>query len=85
MIILLYFDWAGSRAELREYNERIREACEETGIKFLGLHGPMNVKWNWVNIFETEGYDQFLEMARKVRRHPKMTHHVTETLIPQDT
>jgi len=83
MIILLYFDWAGSRTELKEYSEKITNGCEKTGVRYMGLYGPMNVKWNYVGVFEAESYDRFLEMGRQVKRHPKMSHHITEILMPQ--
>lgn len=81
MIILLYFDWAASRTELKEYHEKIREACDGVGVRFMGLYGSMNVKWNYVGMFEAESYERFLEMGRQVPRHPKMTHYITEILI----
>jgi len=84
MIILLYFDWLGSKTELKEYNEKIRRSCEELGVRFRGTYGSMNAKWNYVNMFETESYDMFLEMGRRVSRHPKMPHHIAEILIPQE-
>ena len=84
MIILLYFDWAGTKAELKEYCEKIVSACENTEVQLMGLYGPMNVKWNYVGMFETDSYDRFLKMGRQVTRHPKMPHHITEILIKQD-
>ncbi|RLI08750.1 hypothetical protein DRO42_05780 [Candidatus Bathyarchaeota archaeon] len=83
MIILLYFDWAGSRAELKEYNEKIKAACEQVGVRFMGIYGSMNVKWNFVSMFEVESYEHFLKMGRQVSQHPAMTHYITEILIPQ--
>ena len=84
MIILLYFDWAASRNELKEYKERIIKACEQVGVSFMGLYGSMNVKWNYVSMFKAESYERFLEMGRQVSHHPKMTHYITEILIPQE-
>jgi hypothetical protein len=83
VIILLYFDWTGSWTELKELNEKIRQSSEKSGVKCLGLYGPMNVKWNFVWIFESKSYEEFLEMARHTYRHPRMPHHVAEILMPQ--
>ena len=83
MIILLYFDWNGSRRELKEWKDKLTESCENTGIKYMGLYGSMNEKWNYVCMFETESYDKFLEMCRNVGRPPRMPHHISEILIPQ--
>ncbi len=83
MIILLYFDWTGSRKELKEWNDRIVESCKNSGVKYNGLYGPHNEKWNFVSMFETESYDKFLEMGRKVIRSPSMPHHIAKILSLQ--
>jgi hypothetical protein len=84
MIILLYFDWGGSRKELKEWNERIVEACDKAKVKYLGLYGSMNVKWNYVGVFETESFDVFLEMGKCVNQPPCMIHYITEILLKQN-
>ena len=83
MIILLYFDWCGSRKELKDWCDRVSEACGETGIKYMGLYGSMNEKWNHVSLFESNSYDDFLKMGRMVKRPPCMTHYITEILMQQ--
>ena len=42
--ILLYFDWVGSRKELKEHDERIQEASKEVGVEYMGIHYSMNLK-----------------------------------------
>jgi hypothetical protein len=83
MIFLLYFDWSGSRRELTEWNNRIKESCEIEDVKFMGIYGSMNEKWNHVSMFEAEGFEKFLKTVRRVGRPPHMTHYITEILIPQ--
>ncbi len=82
MKILLYFDWAGSRKELKDHDEKMRGAAEEVGTEYIGLYGSMNEKWNFVWLFEAKSFDHFMEMGRKVPRPPQMTHYITELLIP---
>ena len=84
MIILLYFDWVGSTKELKDWEDRIKEACENTGVEYKGLYGPINEKWNFVSILETETYDNFLAMGKKVVRHQKMPHNIAQVLLPQN-
>ena len=81
MKVLVYFDWTGSRKELKEWVEKILEACGETEVEYEGLYGPLNEKWNYVGIFETESYDEFRRMTRKVSRRPYMTHTVSNILV----
>jgi len=82
MKILLYFDWAGSRKELKELDKLMQKSCEETGIQYMGIYGSMNQKWNYVWLFDARSYDHFMEMTAKVPRPPQMNHYVTELLIP---
>ena len=81
MKILLYFDWMGSRKEVKDWVAKIIKACEETGIEYLGLYGTMNQKWHYAAMFDANNYDEFLRMARKVPRPKNMTHYITELLI----
>ena len=81
MKILLYFDWAGSRKDLKEWHDKIIVACKETEVSYDGLYGSMNEKWNHVAMFEANAYDEFLKMAGKVPRRTMMTHYITELLL----
>ena len=83
MIILLYFDWSGSRKELKEWNGKIVAASDQTGVKYLGLYGSMGEKWNYVGMFETKSYDEFLKMGKQVKRPTQMSHYITEILMKQ--
>ena len=80
--ILLYFDWVGSRKELREHDAKLRKSCEDTGVEYMGLFGSMNQKWNFVWMFDVKSYDHFMEMTSKIPRSLMMTHYITELLIP---
>jgi len=82
MKILLYFDWIGTRKELKEHDKKMQKSCIETGVEHEGLYGSMNAKWNYVWVFEANSFDHFLEMSSKVPRPVHMTHYITELLIP---
>ena len=81
MLVLLYFDWAGSRKDLKEWKERIVQSCDETGVEYRGMYGSMNEKWNYVAIFGVTSYDEFMKMSRKVPKRPLMTHYITNLLL----
>lgn len=82
MKILLYFDWVGSRKELKEHDKRMQKSCKETEVEYIGIYGSMNQKWNYCWLFEARSYDHLLSMTAKVPRPPQMTHYITELLIP---
>ena len=84
MLIFLYFDWLGSSTELKEWEIKIREACVNTHVEYKGLFSSMNEKWNYVSIFETEIYGNFLTMGKKVMRPQKMPHNIVEAFLPQN-
>jgi hypothetical protein len=84
LIILLYFDWNGSTKELKSWENKIKESCQKTDVDYKGLFGSFNEKWNFVSIFKTETFERFLDMGRHVVRHPRMTHHIAEILMPQN-
>lgn len=44
----------------------------------------MKAKWDYVSIFESNSFDEFLEMGRKITRHSKMSHHMVEILLQQE-
>jgi len=83
MKILLYFDWTGTRKELKDHDKKMQKSCLDTGVEHQGLYGSMNEKWNFVWIFEANSFDHFMEMSWKVPRPPLMSHYITELLIPQ--
>jgi len=60
MKILLYFDWAGSRKDLREHDKRMQKAAKEVGVEYMGIHGSMNQKWNYCWLFDARSYDHFM-------------------------
>jgi hypothetical protein len=82
MKILLYFDWTGTRKELKDHDKKMQKSCLDTGVEHQGLYGSMNEKWNFVWIFEANSFDHFMEMSWKVPRAPQMIHYITELLIP---
>jgi hypothetical protein len=82
MKILLYFDWTGTRKELKEHDKKMAKSCLETAVEHEGLFGSMNEKWNYVWVFEAKGFEHFLEMSRKVPRPIHMSHYITELLMP---
>ena len=48
----------------------------------MGLYSSMNEKWNYVSIFETEAYGNFLAMGKKVVRPQEMPYNIAEVLLP---
>jgi hypothetical protein len=54
MIGHIYFDWDGPRGSVKEYSEKLEEACKKTGAKFLGIYGPHQDKWNFCAMIEVE-------------------------------
>lgn len=83
MLILLYFDWLGTPSELKEWETNLKEACAKTGVEYKGLYSPLNEKWNYVSILETEEYSNFLAMGKSMVKHYKMPHNIADVVLPQ--
>lgn len=83
MIILVFFDWSAPGKELKRWNKTFKEACEEHGMTYKGLYGPMGQKFNFTWIIESDSVDKFIETTQSVSRPPAMTHYITEVLLPQ--
>jgi len=83
MIILVFFDWSATGKELKRWNNQFKEACEEHGMTYKGLYGPMGQKFNFTWIIESDSVDKFIKTTQSVNRPPAMTHYITEVLIPQ--
>ncbi len=84
MIILVFFDWGASGKELMRWNNTFKKACEEHGMTYKGLYGPMGQKFNFTWIIESDSVDKFIATTKSVSRPPAMTHYITEVLIPQE-
>jgi hypothetical protein len=59
-IVQVLFQWKGITDGLKEDYEKLKKAINEVdGVKFLGLYGPTNERWNWVYIFEVKERHKF--------------------------
>ena len=75
MIGLIYFDWNGPRGSVSEYGELLKKACEKTGVKFKGIYGPHNDKWNFAAMVEAEDHAGLLKAFSEAGgMHEKMPH-----------
>jgi hypothetical protein len=68
--------------ELKEHDAKMQKSCIESGVEYNGLYSSMNKKWNYVWVFEAEGYDHLLKMTQNVARPKHLTHYITELLLP---
>jgi len=85
LMVLLYFDWFGSLEELKEWEETQKVILvKNKGIKFRGRYGPLNRKFHFAWVFETESYDKLIEVLMDPKNPPrdykKLTHGAFEIL-----
>lgn len=76
MLILYYFNWAGTAEELKEYTGRCKSVCDGIkGVDLKGVFGPTS-GWNFVQLFGATSYEKGLEIMRTYRKKygpPKIT------------
>ena len=65
-IIQVCFQWKGITEGLKEHYELVKKVCaEKEGVKFMGLYGPLNERWNWVYMYKAESWEKYWEADRK--------------------
>ena len=83
MVIVSSFDWWGTDEELKEADEKIKEACAKTdGVKYMGLWVPHNSKFHYARMWATDSWEKFWEWERPPRDKKKASHIVMEYLSP---
>lgn len=82
MIVINYFDWSGTRDGLMRWVEAVRSECEKQKIKFMGLYGPSQVKFNWAMIHEAETQERYQRTWRNLTIPTEVTHQVIHYLWP---
>lgn len=64
-IFQICFQWKGVTEGLKKHYDAVKKVCEEKeGVKFLGLYGPYNERWNWVYMFKADSWEKFREADR---------------------
>jgi len=85
LLILYYFNWAGTPEEFKEYGERVKSICDGIeGIDLKGVFAPSS-EWSAVALLEAASFEKGLEVYRtymkKYGPHPKVTLAKTELLL----
>ena len=83
MIVINYFDWSGTRDGLMKWVEAVRSECENSGIKFMGLYGPSQVKFNWSIIHEVTSQEQYHMTWQSLKMPVEVTHQVIHYFWPE--
>lgn len=53
MLLLIYFNWSGTSAELKEYSEQFKSVFDATaGVTFKGVYNTISGGWNAVFLLE---------------------------------
>ena len=89
MIQLFYFDWKGTKEELRDYCTKYKEACDKYNLVFKGCYAPPQEKWHYVIVVEAchlskVSYDVFNPPFFEVGKSKEMTHGMIRYLVPTE-
>ena len=66
--VVRYFDWDGPRDTVKEYGKNLEKACEKSKVKFWGIYGPAQDKWNFVAVLEAETWNDFSKPLAEASR-----------------
>ena len=64
MLMLYYFNWAGTSEELKEFAGRIKGIIDGTeGVKFSGLFIPAS-EWHYALVMKATSYDKTVQVMK---------------------
>ncbi len=64
MLLLYYFNWAGTSEELREFADRMKEIIHGTEeVEFTGLFVPTS-EWHYVMVMKAPEYGKTLQVMK---------------------
>ena len=61
MLVLNYFNWAGTSVEFKEFCNRVKSQTDKSdGVKLVGVFIPSS-EWHYVIVFDVTDYEDVLE------------------------
>ena len=64
MLMLYYFNWAGTSEELREFTGRMKSIINGIeGVEFSGLFVPTS-EWHYVLVMNATNYEKILQVMK---------------------
>ena len=64
MLMLYYFNWAGTPEELKEFTERMKSIIKGTeGVEYNGLFIPTS-EWHYVLVMKATNYEKSLQVMK---------------------
>ena len=64
MLMLYYFNWAGTSEEFREFAGRLKSIIKGTeGVEFSGLFIPTS-EWHYVLVIKATNYEKALQVMK---------------------
>ncbi|MCW4049739.1 MAG: hypothetical protein NWE89_08380 [Candidatus Bathyarchaeota archaeon] len=82
MLVINYFDWSGTRDGLTRWVEAVRSECEKAGVKFMGLYGPSQLKFNWSMVHEVHDQAHYHRTWQGLTIPAEVTHQVIHYFWP---
>lgn len=82
MIIITYFDWSGTREALVRWIETVRSESGTQNVKFMGLYGPSQIKFNWALIQEAPSQQHYHKTWENLTMPAEVTHQVIHYFWP---
>ncbi|MBN1682057.1 hypothetical protein JW865_00705 [Candidatus Bathyarchaeota archaeon] len=83
MIIINYFDWQGTKDSLMRWVEAVNRESEHNRVKFIGLYGPSQVRFNWAFIYEAGSQEHYHKIWKDLVIPIEVTHIVTHYFWPE--
>lgn len=64
MLVLYYFNWAGTSEEFKEFAGRVGSKIEGTeGVELIGIFAPSS-EWHYVMVMKATSYEKSLQVIK---------------------
>jgi hypothetical protein len=78
MLVIIYYDWFGTKEGLDAWKENWEKACSENEeVKSCKHYSPNQQKWHWAYIMEVDCYETVSDVAKQSaneRDYSTLTH-----------
>ena len=81
MLVVMHYDWFGSKEKLDKWKTAWKKACKETdGISSCKHYTPHQARYHYSWVMEIDSYDRIMEAMGKMpeRDRNDLTHSILE-------
>ncbi len=67
MYELVYFNWSGTKEEMKKEGEIVKRIASKYGVELVGLFVPSS-EWKHAVLYKSKDFESFLKFQKEVRK-----------------